>query len=645
LFPHGTLKALTSILQNKNINQKNPDSRKGNRVGKTKNPFLNMKTYPFIKASNLLCFMALLIILALSCKKNNTPTPSPIVPVDDVTQVVASVSGIVLDETNNPIQGAIVTSGTSNTITNAFGTFNFHNISLSKNNGSITAIKAGFFKGVRSFITTAGKQHQIKLQLMKKGAPIVINSSTGGVVTTNGGAKITFPPNVFTTNSGAAYTGNVNVYSRWIDPTASNLPFIIPGDLRGLNTNGTESILTTYGMIGAELEDLTGNVLKIAPGKTADINLPIPSSILATAPISVPLWHFDDATARWKEEGVATKTGSNYIAQVNKFSFWNVDVPGNFVNLDYTLVNAVSSAPLASTTTRIKQVSISSYGYGYTNTSGFVAGAVPKNEALILEVLNSCGSVIYSQPIGPFSANTSLGNINVALPASQMVTFTGSLQNCSSTLVSNGYIVLYSIGGFSTTVPVSATGTFTVSTINCNGATNFSFLGVDITTAQQSNISTITTTSGTVNLGAIIACNGTPTEYINVIVNGVPSNFTFLPQSSNGLDNSLLPFTHAYSGIAYQLPDTTSKLCLLEIYNNNNISNGVLETFMIGKIDATNTLDPEVMQMGSLSGAPVTFTQFGTIPSSFVAGNFSLLVRTLSGINIPATCSFKLRRQ
>jgi hypothetical protein len=499
-----------------------------------------------------IAFAIIIATIATSCKRTEipiTPDPTPTNPVggpvNDAAQVMASVSGIVLDESNVPVSNAVVTSGTATTTTNSNGMFIFQNISLSKENGSITAVKAGYFKGVRSFKTTEGKNHSVRLQLMQRVLSSTVNAAAGGTINSNGGASIVFPAGAFVTSTGAAYTGVVSVYSRWIDPTAANLPFVIPGDLRGLNTTGVENILETYGMVGAELTDASGNVLKIAPGKTATVSFPIPPSLSATAPATIILWHFDDATARWKENGTASKTGSNYIAQVDKFSFWNVDVPStNFINLDYTLINATTNTPLVSTSTRIKRTN-GTYGYGITNNAGFVSGLVPKNEALVLEVIanNGCTNVLFSQNIGPFASNISLGNTNILINAAQTITFTGILNNCSGGAVTNGYVSLAATGGNGGFGNTNATGAFSFTFINCTASSmSYNYQGTDNATAQQTSLLSGTGTSGTVNLGTLAACGvattadvyvaGTENGIAKVWKNGLATNLSILTDSA-----------------------------------------------------------------------------------------------------------------
>ena len=588
-----------------------------------------------------------MLTIFTGCKKNDL-TPEPVVPqpqTNDATLVTASVSGIVLDETNIPIQGAVVTSASATATTNIFGMFNFNNISLSENNGNVTVTKAGFFKGIRSFKTTANNLHQVKIQLMKKVLSGTINAVTGGTITSNGGASIVFPAAAFVTSAGVTYSGSVNVYTRWIDPTAVNLPFIIPGDLRGISTTGSEKVLETYGMIGAELEDVTGNTLKLATGKTATLNSPIPASIIANAPATIPMWHFDEAAARWKEEGTATKNGNTYITQVNHFSFWNYDISANGIILDFTLINASNGNPLIGVTARIKRTNNGSVTYGTTNNVGFVSGYVPKNESLVLEVLSNCNSVIYTQNIGPYLINTGLGNISINIASNIVYTITGVLRNCTSNVVTNGYVEVYlSTGNSAIAVVNNVTGAFTLTVLGtCVGSNlSYSILGTDNTTLQQGNVYTGSLTTTNTNIGSVVACGTSIDQYINLVIDGVPLNFnspvdTFstdqLPSNYPGYNFEM----DLGAAKSFNLP--SQKSVVFSIYNKNNLSNGLLNFFVY---EATlNGVEEQ-----SIAFAPVIFTQFGSSFGTYVAGSFSCSIQNANGTGPikSVTCSFKLKR-
>ena len=345
----------------------------------------------------------------------NPPTNSGNTVNDNIT-VVGSVLGSVVDENNRPVTGATVTSGNKTTTTDRYGAFRFNSINLSKANGYIKVTKPGYFMGTRTFISVAGTTHTIRIKLIPKTNSGNFQGSTGGTINLTGGGKLVMPANAITDASGNAYTGLVNVSMTWIDPSSADLPNIVPGDLRGVTTSGEERGLQTFGMLGVELTGNSGQALKVAAGKTAELTFPILSSLQGNAPASIDLWHFDEATGRWKQEGTAVKTGNNYIAQVSHFSFWNCDAQFPLIDLCMTIVNS-DNAPLNNVQVRIKRPN-GSYGYGRTDSLGNLCGKVPKDEALVLEILGQCGNIVASQNIGPFSATTSLGTITVNIPAS-----------------------------------------------------------------------------------------------------------------------------------------------------------------------------------------------------------------------------------
>lgn len=507
-----------------------------------------MTTHPTLKFFTAIIFMAL--FASTSCKRSDSdilpPSDDPSTTiVDDAPQVLASVSGIVVDENNVPITGAIITIGNTTRSTNSLGMFSLTDISLSKQNGSVSVKKFGYFKAVRTFKTSAGKDHSIKIQLTPRTITRIINTADGGTININAGATINFPANGFMNSDGTLHTGAAVIYSRWIDPTASNLSSIIPGDLRGIATNGRENILVTYGMVGAEIEDIFGNELKIATGKTASITFPIPPSLNATAPDSIALWHFDDNTARWKEEGKAVKINASYTAQVNKFSTWNCDIGlSSLVRLDYKLINQTTNSPLVSTLTRFRTVLSNAVVYNITNNEGFVSGLVPRDEPLLLEVMAAgCVTPIFSKTIGPFSSNTSLGSISVNLPTSLYTQFTGKIVNCTSSPISNAFLSLYAQGGISGYAKTDEAGNFSFSVLNCSGNTlQYSYMGTDNTSGKQSTILNGTSNNNLVNLGALTICTvippnsifiagfesflGTGNNIAKVWKNGVATNLT-----------------------------------------------------------------------------------------------------------------------
>ncbi|MGH2553115.1 MAG: carboxypeptidase-like regulatory domain-containing protein, partial [Chitinophagaceae bacterium] len=503
--------------------------------------------------ASLFLFFSLLIITG--CQKEITAPgngTNPGAGVNDNIMVTGGVSGIVVDENDYPVTGATVSSGAFTTITDRYGSFRFSNISLSKANGTVKVVRNGYFTSYRSFYAVAGRINNVRIKLLPKTNSGNFSASSGGTVSIAGGGKLVVTANSISDAGGAAYSGQVNVAMAWIDPSSPDLPYVVMGDLRGITTGGEERGLSTYGMLGVELTNGAGQPLKIASGRTAELTFPIPVSLQVNAPATIDLWHFDEATARWKQEGTATKSGSNYVANVSHFSFWNCDAPFPLIDLCMSFVNA-NNVPLINVQVRIKRLVNNTYGYGRTDSLGNLCGKVPKDEALLLEVLDQCNAVVYSQNIGPFSANTTLPPITVNIPAANNLVITGTITNCSNANVTNGAALIYVAGGNHYTVPVT-NGTFTLSLVRCtSGILNFTVLGIDYATSQQSIPVGGSGTTGIINMGTIQACGTSSAQFIEFLIDGTPINFVNPPDNFNYIDSvGTVPYSNNTAIYAYR---------------------------------------------------------------------------------------------
>ena len=569
----------------------------------------------------------------------------PEAPVNDAERVTASITGIVVNENDIPITGITVTSSGSNMVTDHYGMFRFKNISLSKANASVKVEKNGYFTAIRTFPAAAGRNHNVRIKLIPKTNAGSFSAAAGGTVTISGGGKLVIPATAVTDASGNSYSGTVNVAMTWINPTSPDLGSIIMGDLRGVTTGGQERVLETYGMLGVELTGAGGQALKIASGKTAELTFPIPAALQGGAPASITLWHFDEATARWKEEGTATKTGSNYVASVSHFSFWNCDAPWPQITLCMTLLNS-NNQPLANVPVRIKRVNVpSSVATGYTDSLGNLCGIVPKNEPLIMEVLSPCGVPVFTQNIGPFSSNTSLGNVTVNIPAVNQVLLTGNVVNCSNQPVTNGYVFIYYSGGNYTTANIT-NGSFSANIINCSANTlNFSVSPVDHSAQQQGNPVSSSGISGIVNMGTLSACGISSVEYIQFMIDGSPLNFNNPPDSITCHSNTLSqpPAAYGFKTIisAMESAPNPQNWTLFDFYHN-----GVTGTYPITGFGVATPATAGVSY--TIVGSPVmNITEMGLVNIGFISGNCNVQLRRSAPLNYTQniTCTFRVRRR
>ncbi len=586
--------------------------------------------------SKLLCplgfILGLFALVHYSCQKEINPgLLDPAIP-PVVENVSASISGRVVAENGLPVEGAVVKAGSASTTTNINGDFTFTNVLLDKNTGFVKVEKQGYFSGMRTFITKESANNQVEIELIPKIVSGTFDAAQGGTITIANGGSIQFPANaIISTSTNAAYNGNVSVAAYFINPEASNFAAIMPGDLRALTTANEERALQSYGMIVAELTGAGGEKLNIATGKTAALTFPIPSSLIAKAQPTIPLWFFDETKGLWKEEGAATKQGSNYVGTVSHFSFWNVDVPYPLVDFNVVLKDQ-SSKPLsnAMVVIRLAGDSARTSGAGYTDSTGKTSGKIPAGKNLQLLVYNQCGTLLHSQNIGPFTTSASLGIITVTNPASSSVSFTGNVVNCSNAAVSNGFINIF-MNGKNYRVSIS-NGTYSTTIGVCSGGSYTATLtAFDQTNSQYGNATDITVNGGSTANTNLSACGNTASQYINYTVGS--SSYTF----SVPADSIFYSRSNGYTGVNAMSRSPYRYLSL-----NFNTMDTVPGTFPISYLQIyhdSSTLD--VIKQGTLNA---NITQYGSI-NGYIIGSFSGTVKDSIGTGTyPINCNFKIKR-
>jgi Carboxypeptidase regulatory-like domain len=592
-----------------------------------------MKNY--IKTSLLTALMAIAVVFQFACQKEvsgDVFTPNPPGAAETVK---ASVEGLVTDESGLPVQGAVVVAGGTTIASDKNGYFRFSNISLVKNAGVVKVSKNGYFEGARTFVAIAGRKNFVRIQLIPKAVAGTFSAASGGTATLPNGLKVTLPANgVVNAATNAAYSGSVTVYAAWLDPTAPKLSEFMPGDLRGKDASGADKILATYGMMAVELAGSGGEKLQIASGKKADLTFPLPAALSGAAPASIPLWFFDDATGLWKEEGSATKTGSTYQGQVSHFSFWNCDVPANYIIFSATF-NTVDALPLAHTGVRIVSAS-SGTGYGITDSAGYVSGAVPVNQPLVLQVLDPCGSVVFTQNIGPYSANATIGPITVIPVGSVIANISGTVVNCSNQPVTNGNVYIISGNPIRSVIAIN-NGNFSGSIMNC-GTDPVSIFAADNVALQQGAPIQYSIVSGNNAIGQLQACGTSIQQFIQYTVDGTLNTIT----SADSLQ--------AFYSLANGIGNT--------YVNGSNITNNLFISFQSQPSSAAPGVYPlftlSFRTSGGVGGANgsmqlinpinITFTEYGAV-GQFVAGSFSGVVRDVAAnVNRTINVNFRVRR-
>ncbi len=432
-----------------------------------------MKLYRIILLSIVVCFTA--------CRKD----------IDDIDQnpgnnppasfVNGSVLGLITDEEGNPLEDATVEYDGYSVSTDEFGNFLMNNQSFNENATSIKVTKEGYFNSSRTFYPRLNETNHITLSLMDK---VSSGSITPGNTTTinTEGVSIDFESPAFVDESGANHTGNVNVFVRWLDPTAANLEAIMPGDLVGVDTDNNLNALQSFGMIAVELASDNGEYLQLADGQTAEISLDVPAEMQGTAPSTIPLWHFDEDSGLWEEEGEAILQDGKYVGTVSHFSFWNCDVPYPLITLSGTVVG--DNGGIQNVKVQITDLDLDVTRYGYTSNRGYFIGKVPQDHALLVEVVGPCGNILFSEEFGPYDEDEDLGALSVS--SGDDVNVSGMITNCNGDEITQGYVHITFESGTTTTITMESDQSFSTSFLGCDSDEMATAVGIDITNSLVS---------------------------------------------------------------------------------------------------------------------------------------------------------------
>jgi uncharacterized protein (TIGR02145 family) len=405
-----------------------------------------------------------------------------------------NVAGVVLDESGAPVQGATVMAGygSQTTTTDSRGVFRLDSISGYTGLGLVRVSKSGYFPGSRSFLP-AGALNVVRIVLLTRTQVGTVNGWTGGVVQSQG-ASVSFAGGGFEQN-GAAYTGSVNVYMDRLDPGAADFAERMPGNLVAVQDNAPQMLLS-YGMVAVELTDGAGQPVELAPGTMAEVRFPITDTQQGSAPAEIDLWWYDEDAGHWRHEGTATREGNEYVGQVSHFSFWNVDVPGDFVELRGDVYS--NGGPVSGAIVTVMSQSMGS-ATDYTDPMGTFGGFVPAGEPLTLMVSLDCGNgnyqVVHTQQLGVLTLNTNVGLVVVANPNTTVVS--GTVVGCNGQPLAQGYVLANGEPVFTNG------GQFSFSI--CAGG-SMTLLGIDPVGGGSSDNMTITLAAPTVNAGELEAC-------------------------------------------------------------------------------------------------------------------------------------------
>ena len=517
-------------------------------------------------------------------------------------EIQGSVFVTVKDAAGLPVTGALITLGNLTGTTDETGTYFFTRAMLTGDD-YLKVSKAGYFKGSRRFFTKGSPTQFLQITLLPQVEVASYTSSHGASLYIDPKSRLIFPNNAVTLQDGSPYNGEVHVMAYPIYGDDPQLSDKMPGALVGQDESGARVILGSFGMISVELQADNGEVLQIAEGKTVEIEMAIADNQLSQAPTTIPLWYFDEDKGLWVEEGQAELQGNVYVGQVSHFSFWNCDIPFEFVSWEASFENT-DGRPAQNIQVCLTIDDINDQRCAFTDANGIVSGPVPINKKLLLTVANDCGSVVLTDDIGPFMDDIKMETRTMPVTVQDYATISGIALQCDGTPVKSGFVKVHTpLNNF--IFPITGTdGHFEGGYTYCVG--DVSTLYVYDVTNNLVSLPKAFTFERNLSVGSISACNQLD-EFIHYKIKG---------------------FTQEYLYYSPELTTIGSEYVEIESLDSIGVKGRfgfVIKGRTVGQYSANgapgNQINLQNGQIAYITDMTVNVTEFGP-PGEFIRGDF-----------------------
>lgn len=263
----------------------------------------------------------------------------------------------------------------------------------------------------------------------------------------------------------------------------------------------------------------------------------------------------------------------------------------------------------------------------WTNLDGEFGGKVPAGEVILIEILDQCGDVVFSQQVGPLSADLDLGDITVDL-AGNSIAITGSLVDCDDNPVTNGYVRV-EVAGLTVILPTATDGSVSAVVSTCD-ADELIAAGYDVENLKSSPVQTYTITGlSDLDLGELSVCDNLE-EYILYTLDGITVLFA---EPGGGIQGNFLSIDSGADSLDAYFYLTMDQI-VPGTYNPSVIEVSASDSgnFIFGVCQGCPDMEVTLTSVGAV-GEPMIGTFTGTTD-----GNPNLPARSLTG-------SFKVIRE
>jgi len=531
--------------------------------------------------------------------------------------------GQVIDVNGNPIENAIITTGTETITTDSRGVFSFKNANAYENFAYIKATKTNYLNGSRALIPSDGT-NKVKIMLQESTSIATINTNEVVTVSINNTTSVTFNGKYITQN-GTDYSGVVQVVAYHTNIDDTDLYSKLPGMLYGQNSEGKAKQLETLGAVQLKLISSTGEELYLSDGEHAEVSMPVSTQHIQHSGATIPMWNFNEAHGFWIEKSVATLDGNNYIGEITQLGNWNFATPlaAEILRLE---VKMNSGVELANVTLEFSVNANTTMAPEQTNERGKSSMLVPSNEVITVQLYNFCDEQVNDQVIDAINTTTTKQIVlldNEVTP----VTIQGTFYDCNLDVVTNGYVFLEKDGNQFFDYIYS--GNYAITTLLCSSTSETKAYGIDIDAGSVSNAIHFEMIAPLTDIGSSSTCAALEgvQEYIVYKVDGNPvktfttdmySIFSMLPNPMLIVGKTDAGTNYNHIGFAFGANGANALTLGNYLYTDTNSIATLTESEVLFQVEDSGMLDDPQPN----SAMQINITDYGLV-GEHIDFNFS----------------------
>ncbi len=287
----------------------------------------------------------------------------------EVITEYGSISGSIKDISGNILTDASIIIGSQTIKSDAEGKYTITNIAIG-DNIPVTVEKDGYAQNANVINVKKDENSKLDFILVEYDVVTTFDSTIDKSIDVKN-ANVSFTANSFVDSNGNDYSGNITIEATFNHPSSYAGQVSFPGRYEGTRTDGSSTLLISYGFFNIELKDDLGNKLNLKDGALATLTYPSIKGLNHNYE-SIPLWYYDTEKGDWIEEGLATYDINTqiYTGTVSHFTPWNLDYP---VQPNATIkgrIVDINGNPLSGRAVKAYGPSLGFYRVGWPNSNG-----------------------------------------------------------------------------------------------------------------------------------------------------------------------------------------------------------------------------------------------------------------------------------